>query len=368
MKSKSEIKVLHLISSLGRGGSERLLVDTIKGFNENSLGIKNIVVVMNNIVDEALKEELSTYCKDVYFLQRPQGEKNLKYLFQLNKIINENKINVIHTHNFGSKHWSIMCKIIKPSLKLVYTFHDTKLKDFNSKIYLHNFFIHNSIAISKAVYSKAKESGIKKVEVIFNGTNIKRFKDKNKEQHAEKSGLINVSRLIYEKKGQDILIKAINECIKKGIKVHCCFVGQKDGYCTASYKYLQKLVKDLKLEDYVTFLGSREDVAELLKNSQIFILPSRFEGFGLAILEAMAAGVPVIASNIDGPAEIIEDNVNGLLFEKENYVELSEKILYLLENKDIRDRLSRNASNFINAYDISVMCEKYSKLYKDLIG
>lgn len=362
-----EINVLHLISSLGCGGSERLLVDTVKGFNEKKLGIRNSVVVMNNIVDKKLKAEICAYCSNVYFLERPQGKKNLKYLFQLNRIINKNNIEVIHAHNFGSKHWSILCKIIKPKLKLVYTFHDTKLKDFNSKIYLHNLFIDKSIAISKAVYNKAKESGIRKAEVIFNGVDVSKFRSKIPLQCSERNAIINVSRLVYEKKGQDVLIKAVNECVKRGVKLHCSFVGQKDGYCTASYEYLKKLVQDLKLGEYINFLGSRGDVDVLLKNSDIFVLPSRFEGFGLAILEAMAAGVPVVASNIEGPAEIIEDNINGLLFEKENYMELSEKIEYLLQNKKIRDKLSENAYNYVNRYDISFMCEKYSELYKKLI-
>jgi glycosyltransferase involved in cell wall biosynthesis len=365
MGKNDEITVLHLISSLGRGGSERLLVDTVK--NLNGASIKIVVVVMNNIIDENLKSELTSCCKNVYFLNRIQGKKSVKYLFNLNKIIKEHKINIIHTHNFGSKCWAILCKIKNPNLKLVHTLHDTRLKDFDSMTILHNLFINKSIAISNSVYNKAKKNCIKKVEVIYNGIDIKKFQNSSNIKNQKTNEIINVGRIVHQKKGQDILIRAIKECVKKGVEVNCSFVGQSDGYCTSSYNYLCELVKELKLEEHVTFLGNREDVEDLLHKSKIFVLASRFEGFGLVVLEAMAAGIPVIASNIEGPAEIIQDNINGLLFEYENYTELAKKIVLLCSNAELYNRLSNNSLEFVKKYDVSVMSQKYAKLYRNLI-
>jgi len=88
---------------------------------------------------------------------------------------------------------------------------------------------------------------------------------------------------------------------------------------------------------------------------------------GLVVLEAMAAGVLVIASNIDGPAELINHENNGLLFESGNHLDLAEKIIELCKNREKMNQFAQNASEYVKSFDISVMCEKYCELYKSLV-
>ena len=142
------------------------------------------------------------------------------------------------------------------------------------------------------------------------------------------------------------------------MKYTCNLVGAIMEFDKNSIAYLKNLVDDLNLSEEINFLGNRDDIPELLSHSDLFVLPSRFEGMPVALLEAMAAGLPVIASNISGSAELIEHGKNGLLFESENHIDLAEKILFLYNNREEMKRLAQNGYERAQGFDISVMCEK----------
>jgi glycosyltransferase involved in cell wall biosynthesis len=228
-----------------------------------------------------------------------------------------------------------------------------------------------NIAISEAILKDCFKNKLK-VEKIYNGADTKKWK-----QHvgsADEFRIISVGRIGYEGvityqlKGYDILIKALKECKDKGMKFSCNIVGGDIDYVNnSSIKYLKKLNDDLGLSEEIKFLGNREDIPELLAPSDLFILPSRFEGLPIVLLEAMAARLPVIASNISGSNELIKDEKNGLLFESENYLELAKKIFYLYNHREEMERMEQNAYEYVQSFDISIMCEKYWDLYKRLI-
>ena len=104
------------------------------------------------------------------------------------------------------------------------------------------------------------------------------------------------------------------------------------------------------ISSYVTFLGDCHDVSQQLQQSDILVVPSREEGFGLVAIEGMAAYVPVIASNVGGLAEIIQNGYNGYLFEKENYTELAELILKVMkqDNQELTSNAYKRAFNQFN--------------------
>ncbi|MBI5252794.1 MAG: glycosyltransferase family 4 protein, partial [Euryarchaeota archaeon] len=133
---------------------------------------------------------------------------------------------------------------------------------------------------------------------------------------------------LVRQKGVDVLIRAFVEVKKKLPDAELVIVG--DG---REKKSLEKLSSELGIE--VNFLGYREDLSSILEKSAVLVLPSKEEGFGLTLLEAMAVGVPVVASRVGGIEEIIEHEYNGILFEKENSKELAEGIIRILENKEL---------------------------------
>ena len=144
---------------------------------------------------------------------------------------------------------------------------------------------------------------------------------------------------LSEQKGFDIFIKALNEVIKNNKNVIGIIVG--DGELKES---LKNLVSEYKLEKNILFLGYRTDVFSIIKSLDFVVLSSRWEGFPLTPIEVFSQSKSIIATNITGNNEIVKDEVNGLLFEKDNYDELAKKIKMMLD-VNFRKNLETNAYN-----------------------
>lgn len=374
---ENKVHVLHLLSSFPVGGIERLLIDLIKeGCSDAASDVDFTVVIMNDTVNPDFKKDLLATGCNVYFLGRKEGHKSPKYIFELLNIIRRHQIEVIHTHNDGAKYWAILCKFLNPGIKLIYTIHDSIiLKEQLSpgEIFLHRQLIDMSIAISNSMFNDALGLGLSKTAKIYNGINLKRFETNRQtscteSRSSEGLNIVNVARITYYKKGQDILVRALKLCKDKGIRFHCNIIGVTFEHDKESYDYLQSLIRELGLESDVSFLLDRTDVPELLKQADLFLLPSRYEGMPIVMLEAMAAGLPVIASDISGSNDIIQHNFNGLLFENENYIELSEKIMHLYTNRTEMNAIRQNAFDHLKSFDIAVMLKNYENLYKRLLN
>jgi glycosyltransferase involved in cell wall biosynthesis len=233
-------------------------------------------------------------------------------------------------------------------------------------VLLHNAMIDVTIAISQAVAAEARSLRINRIDQIDNGIPISLFRSISPQPSGSLGKIISVARLFPEKKGQDILIMAIKHCVDRGLDVDCTLVGSPMPGDSHTLPALQALVSTLQLTSRVHFLTGRSDVPALLGNANIFVLPSRYEGFGLALVEAMAAGLPVIASNIDGPAGIIADGMDGLLFEPGSDEQLAGKIATLIHSPAVAEKLRTNGRATASKYDISTMRDRYIEIYKRL--
>lgn len=362
------LNVLQLISSLEVGGAEKLLIDFLRvARNDNA---RFTVVVMNDAVNPEMRRSLEALGYPVYFLGRSEGHKHPRYLWQLMQIIHRHDINVVHAHNGGSKLWACLCKMAMPALKLVFTVHDTRiitrLNEPQRK--LHRHVIDLNLAISKAVEKECHEADIHNCRQIYNGIDLERFSPLPFAGKAGQLRIINVARMEHRKKGQDVLIRALKLCRNGGLDFHCKLVGGVYDYNQESYQYLRQLARKLELEDVIEFVTDCHDAAPLLAESDLFVLPSRYEGLGLVVLEAMAAGVPVIASNLDGPAELIDDGVNGILFEPDNEMSLAAKIFQLAHHPETLERLRTAALSHVEPFDIRHMKNQYLYAYEDLLA
>lgn len=360
----SRLNIMYLLSSFNSGGSERMITEFFEEAKKHN-DINFILVVMNDKFDEQLKKQVENTGYKCIFLNRKESKLDIKYLFELIKIVKENNIHIIHSHNYGSKFWSILCKMLMPKLKLFFTIHSitTFRGQIFLKILLHNLFIDENIAISESVKDVSEKYGIKRIKRIYNGIGVKKYDIDN--CTSEDFKIINVARINHKIKGQDILIKAVNECKRRGYNFKCDLVGGIYDYGLQSYEYLKNLIEELGLKENVNFLGNRDDVPNLLSQSDIFVSSSREEGFGLTIIEAMSAKIPVISSDVFGPKEIIKDGT-GLFFESENFTDLANKIIQLYQDKNLRENLVEKAYEYAKEFDIKNMYEKYLTEYEEI--
>jgi len=169
--------------------------------------------------------------------------------------------------------------------------------------------------------------------------------------------IITIGRL-EKQKNHPLIIEAF-DLIKNSIPHHLVIIG--DG---SERDSINKLIESKGLTNRVKLVGFVENVWDEYSGSSLFVLPSKYEGFPNVIIEAMANSVPVISTNCpSGPKEIIEDNVNGLLSPLEDKKILSEKMLYVLQNKEFSEMIRNNAYEFVSKYLISNIVKEYESVY-----
>ena len=220
------------------------------------------------------------------------------------------------------------------------------------------------IAVSEYTKSKLKKRGIKEsnVVVIPNGVEVKRYEDIIVDKF-ERPTVCYVGRLVEYKRADD-LIRAIAVVRKKIPNIQCKIVG------SGPKRYeLERLVNDLQIEHHVEFLGfipKHDDVIKIIKRSHIFCLPSLVEGFGMVTIEALAAGIPYVNSNIPATREITDGGRGGLLFKPMNVDDLAEKLTMLLQNMPLREQKTREGEILSHRYDWQDIVRAVENIYSQL--
>jgi len=199
--------------------------------------------------------------------------------------------------------------------------------------------------------------------VIYNGVDTSRLVPASGRKSQQLPCVIGcVARLSHEKCHAD-LIGAVAELVRNETDVVLELVG--DG---AMRPALEELAHQLGIGDRVRFLGTRSDVPVLLRGFDIFVLPSRFEGLPLTILEAMASGLPVVSTKVGGIPELVEDGKNGLLVEPQRPAELAAAIRRLVEDVDLRHRMGRAGRKLaVEKFDLAVAARRHEELYVRLL-
>lgn len=228
------------------------------------------------------------------------------------------------------------------------------------------------VAVSEGIRQQARLEGVQpgKVLVIMNGVTPLDVGSVDASEVRKtlklKEGdlfLLAVGRLAYQK-GFDILINAVPALIKKHphLTVNICGKGSLRAD-------LQSQISNLGLSDHVKLLGIWNNMAPLLAIADIFILSSRFEGLSRAMLEAMAAGIPVVATRVEGVEEVVTDGVHGLLVPSEDPDALTGALLQLINNPQMRKQMGAAAQGHIMAaYTTDIMFDKYFDLMINLLN
>ena len=194
--------------------------------------------------------------------------------------------------------------------------------------------------------------------------NLSREKTRSRLQIKEGEKLILFVGSLRTVKGVKYLIRAMNVIRQKEPKIRLMLVGDGD-----ERQDLEKLTNSLNLADYITFIGEvpNEEVPQYMAAADIFILPSLSEGFPVVIVEAMAAGIPVVVTDITGLSEIVRDGENGFLFESKNHMELAEKVLLLLQDDELRQRIAQNNRQRVKDYTWNNIIDKLEEVYQEIV-
>jgi glycosyltransferase involved in cell wall biosynthesis len=170
-------------------------------------------------------------------------------------------------------------------------------------------------------------------------------------------------------KGQEVLVDAIARLRSRGIEVHAELVGSVFRDERHFEERLRSQVDELGIADNVSFLGERRDVHAIVGSADIAVVPStRPEPFGMALVEAMALGRPVVASAAGGPAEVVTDGVDGLLVRPGDAVALADALQRLIENPDFARTLGTHATTRAADFSSKNMTTKVLASYDELLA
>ncbi|MBK0381652.1 glycosyltransferase [Pedobacter sp. SD-b] len=350
------MKVCHISFSFLIGGIENMLVDILE---EQSKHIDTTLIVINDHYDKKILNRISNKVK-IILINRPEGSKNPYYLSKLWLTLYRINPSVIHCHTPN------IIDILFPfKSRCIYTAHTTGVATEN----LHNY--KKLFSISKAVEHDLMDRGGLTSEMIYNGIDFTLFKTKKnyKVKPDEQFKLVQISRLLHEQKGQDILLEAMFTIVHKlGIKnIHLDIIG--DG---PSESYLKNLCEELKLQDQVSFLGPKDRswIYESLINYHALVQPSRFEGFGITVIEAIATGIPVISSNIEGPLEVLQNVDSAYIFDINNVNDLVSDIRQVVsdyQDNEIEKKCLQGLKVTEGKFKVKDTAINYLKAYKQLI-
>ena len=223
-------------------------------------------------------------------------------------------------------------------------------------------------AVCQKVADVHRDIITKEIRVIRNGLELKNGYPKDVAYVRQDLNIKNGSFLLITiaslkpKKGHTFLFDALKALKKKGYEFKLLVVGSG-----REEKRLKKEIMDKGLENEVILTGERDDIPELLAASDAFVCPSLYEGLPSALLEAMEAGLPVIAIRVGGIPEAITDNETGLLIEPKDSRALTEAIVRIMKDTELRKRLGSNARDYVRknfdikrtVTEIRLLCEEY---------
>ena len=362
--------LLELCLSPDLGGLELYLLSCVKNMKENF----NITSVIN------YDSKLENYFKknqDKYYKLKRKSSFSFLTAYKLAKIIDEDKIDILHLHWTKDIPIAVFAKILsKRKPKIVQTRHMTMTR-FKNDFY-HRFLYKNldtiicvtkelSLQLNKYIAKDIRPS----IEVLYLGTeNYSKESSKSISEYKKNLGiddemLVGLVGRINEFKGQYLLIEALKEIKEKDLKIKALIVGS-----AMSEVYLESLKNKIKaydLNNYVKFLGFSNEANKFMQACDVVLMTSKNETFGLVTIEAMQTGTCVIGAASGGVLEIIDNNINGLLFKNEDYKDLSSKIQYLYENNEVRISLGKNAEKKVNeCFNNKIQFDKLIKIFDKL--
>ncbi len=379
------MKILFVQDSLGTGGAERSNADLWYFLKAQGVTIKIVVLEHRK---EGVEKEVLNSGFDVTFLDPGNFLKKVK---DIARIIRIHKPDIVHSVLFRStfpvravRHFIPFCHLVslvscpysKERLK------DTNVNKLGVKFYkmldriTHIRGTDGFIAITEET-KKHHEKHVKipssKIVVIKRGRKENPF---IKIQHSVRSDLIkelgllpsdlifvHVGRQEYAK-GHLTFFKAIKQADEELLRnrVHFVFCGRK-GNAT---KEIDNYLISANIKSKITFLGHRDDVYKILAGSDVFVFPSLFEGLGGSLIEAQAAALPVICSDIKVFYEVVKNKSNALMFAPGNTKDLAEKLKLLAISEDLRKEMSENSLiNFNKNFSIQEVHEKMLKYFMD---
>jgi glycosyltransferase involved in cell wall biosynthesis len=369
------MKVLITCLSYSWGGMEMYTLQTAAQLRKRNIEIE-ILCGHNSILhSESIKQNFIVHTTKFRKYFHPME------LLKLSRFFSEKEFDLIHSG--GSKDLWLIVPSLKVSKKKTPLLLSKHLGSYiTKKDFLHKWIynrVNYVLAISNVIAKNLVDTTTlskEKILLLHNGIDTNRFdstkvdskKIKNEFNISNKELLIGMMARFSPGKGHEEFLKSAKKLCKKFDNLRFLIVGEPSKGEEKYANEVKTLAANLDINKKIIFTGFRNDIPEILAAMDIFVFPSHAEAFGLALAEALSMGKPSVCSRSDGVLDIAVDGETSLLFEKQNWKDLTDKLEILINDKEMRNRFSlASRKRAIEMFDLKVFTDKLINIYNQSI-
>lgn len=382
----NKIRVLHIIKTLNISGAERFGVELALHLDPKFYEVRVCAFFQENEpIEKHWFERLNERGVITWFATPWAGLNNfgryVKGVRALECHLQSWPAEIIHTHFQLGTLAALYCKVKKLTKRVVRTAQNHTRKEWSPGLYgwlrymllsgwIYPMACDAEVGVSKAIVEELRSKpgsrfAPRPPELITNAipTNLVELAEAipRTNRGAGRYVIGSIGRLMRQK-GYSYLLKALPEVYAELPEAELWLIG--DGELKPE---LEKLALELGISTRVKFLGRQTNVFPWLRQMDLFVLPSLWEGFALVIMESMAAGTPVLATDIEGTREMITSGQNGWLVPPAEPSDLAKAMIYILKDSDLREKIVINAFASLDAVKFDKVAAHYDKLYRDLL-
>jgi glycosyltransferase involved in cell wall biosynthesis len=370
------IRVLHVVNVFGGGGgAERVAANLLRTLAPEQFDVG--AISLRGPFGTDLEEILAQDGIPVWYMGKERGFDPV-VLARVTRAMGHFRPHVVHTHLYALRYAFpyMLCRRIPAMVHTVHNLAEREMDDWSGRWVRWIAFRRGvlPVALAREVADSIRRVyGIDDFPLIpngipvdtFRGTSIDRERWRSKEGFAPTDVLFVCVAGLRPQKNPTLLLEAFHRGPASDPRAHLLFVGRG-----ALKSELEKQRSALGLQERVHLLGLRSDISEILNAADVFVLSSDYEGNPLSVMEAMAAGKPVICTAVGGVPELVDGGEEcGLLVPSRDVKALAKAMQYLLQNPEVRNTMGKAAAaKAIEQFDLSVMAEAYEKLYRAMIA
>lgn len=362
---KRLIKVMQIVLSLECGGLEKLVIDLATKLNNNGFNTSICCLdALGELANEASKKRI-----EVFVIKRRAG-KDILLPFKLAYLMRSKKVDVVHTHNMAPLLYGTLAARLVGVPVVLNTRHGREKKSSSPFIWNMNDAVVAISEDAKREMLKWNRIDTKKTKVIHNGIDIYKYACLQDGSELRKMLNINTSTFVVgtvarlsPEKDQFTLIDAFLRVVNKIDDAKLVFVG--DGILKDN---LKSHAEKLGIPNKVMFLDFRDDVFNILPIFDVFVLSSLTEGISLTLLEAMAAALPIVATNVGGNPEVVIDGETGFFVPPKDPEKMAEAIMKILQNPELAKKMGEVGRKRVEEeFSLDRMIKEYEELYEECL-
>ncbi len=364
----TKIRLMQITHDLALGGLQRVVVNICRAIDRQAFDVQ--VLCLRALGPFSV--DIERLGIEVLLLPQTTHTDYLSFL-KVASLLRRHRIDVIHTHNTQPFVDGTLGALLAGVRTIVHTDHARDFPDRRRYMVAEwavSHFAYRVVGVSdhtSANLSRFEKIPPRKIETIPNGIDSSMFDvavDVEHKRHELQipagTTVIGIGVRLAEQKGICYLLQALPVIVRRFPQVMLVIAGEGP-----LAEELRAQARSLGLEPHVRFLGPRIDVPELLKVFDLYVLPSLWEGLPMVLLEAMAAGCPIVATDVGGISSAIEHGSNGLLVKPADPESLAQAIIRLVADPALRQNMARAGRRvFLERFSADVMTRRYERLYQ----